>query len=318
MAARPPEIVRSPDLADRTAGGGGAVSSAGASAPCAGDLRQRRPKTSRGGSGESTAVASVTTAAPAAQRARSAPATTRAGTGSPAQRRARRRWAAAPAAATSTRLPNRRPRQTAGSATAATCREHEAARRHLPAGEREPRPVSHVGGQAAAGSQHPGHLGVQLDRGEVRRRPRAGEDVQHHQVGGLRPAAGPAPRGRRRPARAPSRRGQRQRSCAPRRPPRPHLDRPLARTWPRSADVPGEGQCAGPEVHDPQRRARLGGEVDDVAEPAHVLEREVRRVGQVDVRLRRAVDGEQPARRAVAVGLRPTTATASPWSTGRR
>jgi hypothetical protein len=39
-----------------------------------------------------------------------------------------------------------------------------------------------------------------------------------------------------------------------------------------------------------------------VAEPSHVLELEVRRVVQVDVRLRDTVDAEEVAVRALAVG----------------
>ena len=225
------------------------------------------------------------------------------GSGAPA---AEQHQVAEPAAAPDGRLGDRR-----------DVPEHRRRRRHLPAGERQPRPVRHVGGQAAAGRQHPGDLGVQLDRREVRRRPGAGEHVQHHQVGGAVPQPGQRLAGvgdlHRHPHAA-------WRAAASSRTSGGHLvrhlDRPLPRPWPGSGDVPGESQCAGPEMHDPQRRARLGNEIDDVAEPADVLEREVRRVVQVDVRLRRAVDGEQPARGAVGVGLDATTVATA--ALGRR
>src|SRR5690606_15034106 len=54
--------------------------------------------------------------------------------------------------------------------------------------------------------------------------------------------------------------------------------------------------------HGPQRPAGRGGEVDDMTEAALVLEGEVRRVVQVDVRLRGTVDQQRPGPRAVPVG----------------
>jgi hypothetical protein len=55
-------------------------------------------------------------------------------------------------------------------------------------------------------------------------------------------------------------------------------------------------------VDDSQGLAARSQRVDEVTEPPHVLELEVRRVVQVDVRLRDPVDAEVVATRALAVG----------------
>jgi hypothetical protein len=68
-----------------------------------------------------------------------------------------------------------------------------------------------------------------------------------------------------------------------------------------AATYRGSGQCAAAEVHDVDRPALLGGEVEHVAHPAHVLELQVGGVLEVDVRLRRAVHHQHPG--AVAVGV---------------
>jgi hypothetical protein len=56
-------------------------------------------------------------------------------------------------------------------------------------------------------------------------------------------------------------------------------------------------------MHDGQRDPLRCNEIDDVTEATYVLESKVRRVVEVDVRLRRAVDEQQPPRRPVRVGL---------------
>ena len=82
-----------------------------------------------------------------------------------------------------------------------------------------------------------------------------------------------------------------------------HLDRTLPGAGPGGGDVPGQRQSAGTQVHDRQRLPGLGHQVDDVTQAPDVLEHQVRRVVDVDVGLRRAVDGEQEAGPAVGVGL---------------
>jgi len=81
------------------------------------------------------------------------------------------------------------------------------------------------------------------------------------------------------------------------------LDRPLPGPAPGCLDVARESQCSGAEMHDRERNTRLSNEIDDVAEATYVLERKVGRVVEVDVGLRCAVHQEQPAGRAVGVGL---------------
>ena len=71
----------------------------------------------------------------------------------------------------------------------------------------------------------------------------------------------------------------------------------MAATYRASVSAPA------PRCTTRERAARLGDQVDDVAHPPDVLEREVRRVVEVDVRLRRAVDRQQEAGRAVRVAL---------------
>ena len=55
-------------------------------------------------------------------------------------------------------------------------------------------------------------------------------------------------------------------------------------------------------MNDSQGLAARSHRIDEVTEPPHVLELEVGRVVQVDVRLRDAVDAEVVATRALAVG----------------
>ena len=51
----------------------------------------------------------------------------------------------------------------------------------------------------------------------------------------------------------------------------------------------------------PERLARLGREVDEVPEPAHVLEVQVLRIVKIHIRLRRAVDQQDPPRGPISV-----------------
>lgn len=67
-------------------------------------------------------------------------------------------------------------------------------------------------------------------------------------------------------------------------------------------DVAGEGEGAAAEVHGLHGFARRGGEVDDMADAALVLEVQIRRVVEVHVRLWGAVDEQRPGPRTVPVG----------------
>ena len=78
-----------------------------------------------GGAGEDSACSSVTGCAPAANRSRSPPWTTRPGNGSAAARRASAATGKPRCAAASTRLPNLRPRSTAASAIRQACGKTE-------------------------------------------------------------------------------------------------------------------------------------------------------------------------------------------------
>ena len=55
-------------------------------------------------------------------------------------------------------------------------------------------------------------------------------------------------------------------------------------------------------MDDLQRTAGRGDEIDDMAEAALVLEGEIRRVVEVDMRLRGTVDEQRPGVRALTVG----------------
>lgn len=70
-------------------------------------------------------------------------------------------------------------------------------------------------------------------------------------------------------------------------------------------DVAGQCERAAAEVHGVQRCAGLAREVHDMGEPLHVLEFEVLRIVEVDVRLRGAVDREQPRPVPVHIGQQP-------------
>jgi hypothetical protein len=72
------------------------------------------------------------------------------------------------------------------------------------------------------------------------------------------------------------------------------LDGQLTGSWPGRRHVPGKRQAAATEMQDLQRLPGRPGEVDDMPEPPHVLEFQVLRVIEIDVRLRRAVYQQHP------------------------
>lgn len=76
----------------------------------------------------------------------------------------------------------------------------------------------------------------------------------------------------------------------------------LPRTRPGGGDVAGQGECPAAEVDHVEGRAGSGGTVQYVGQAPYVLELQVRRIVQVDVRLRGLVDREQPGPVAVDVG----------------
>ena len=80
------------------------------------------------------------------------------------------------------------------------------------------------------------------------------------------------------------------------------LDDALPRAGPGDRDVAGERECAAAEVDDVERRAGFRGQVEDVTHAPDVLELQVRRVVEVDVRLRGVVDQQHPGAVAVGVG----------------
>ncbi len=80
------------------------------------------------------------------------------------------------------------------------------------------------------------------------------------------------------------------------------LDHILAGPRPGGGHIAGQGEGPAAQVHRVQRRPGLGQGVDQVADPAGVLELQVGRFVEVDVGLRRTVDGQQPGPLPVHVG----------------
>ncbi len=133
----------------------------------------------------------------------------------------------------------------------------------------------------------------------------AAEDVDDDEVGGAVQTAGQPPEHLASVAVAhPDRRaaGQRQLRADQVDERRLELDHLLPRTRPRGLDVPGEREGAGAEVQRRDRLARHPQLVDHVAHAGDVLEEEVRRIVEVDVRLRGAVDDELEGARHETVG----------------
>ena len=76
----------------------------------------------------------------------------------------------------------------------------------------------------------------------------------------------------------------------------------LAGAGPGRRHVPGQRQAAAAQVQHPQRRPGRGGQVQQVAQPPHVLQLQVPRIVQVDVGLRDAAGQQHPGPGAVRVG----------------
>ena len=79
------------------------------------------------------------------------------------------------------------------------------------------------------------------------------------------------------------------------------LDGQLRRSRPRRRYVPGQREGPGAQVQHAQRLRRRRHDADHVSQPPDVLEVEVTRVVQVDVRLRDAVDQQHPRRPPVGI-----------------
>jgi hypothetical protein len=75
----------------------------------------------------------------------------------------------------------------------------------------------------------------------------------------------------------------------------------LRRARPGRRHVPGQGERPRAQVQHAQGLARRRHRVDDVPQPPHVLEVQVARVIQVDVRLRDAVHQQHPRRPPVGI-----------------
>ena len=80
------------------------------------------------------------------------------------------------------------------------------------------------------------------------------------------------------------------------------LDRQLVGARPGHRQVTGQGQAAAAEVQHAQRLPGRRRQVDQVPEPAHVLELQVPGIVEVHVRLRCAVHQERPGPGPVRVG----------------
>ncbi len=80
------------------------------------------------------------------------------------------------------------------------------------------------------------------------------------------------------------------------------LDHLLARTRAGGLDISRDGEGTGSEVHGGERLARHPELIDDSSHARDVLEVQMRRIVEVDVRLRRSVDDELEAGREVRGG----------------
>ena len=186
-------------------------------------------------------------------------------------------------------------------------RELRAHRGHPAAGMRERRPVADVGRVDPRRRQRPGRGAGELHRGQVGRGPGPGEDVRDHHVkrpgpdllqdrpGIVHPdgdPAGPAPIQRQPPPDEPGHL-------------RLGLGRQLARAGPGRGHVPGQRQAAAAQMQHPQRLTGRRGQVDQVPQPAHVLELQVPRILEIDMGLRDAAHQQYPR------GGRPRSPTSS-------
>ena len=273
----------------------------------AGPVQPRRTwKMLRAGSGDGVAVSSVTTEAPAMKLSSSRPCTSFEGAGSEARRRGRPSTGSAECEASITTLPNRLAFSICVSVMIATCAKTDESVAACARAKASAPPSATFTATTPPGASSGAIARVELGARHVRRRARTGEDVDHDDVDAAEEPgrqlaehlAGVAvPDADLRAA------GQRQRL--------PHevdqraldLDDLLPRARPGRRDVAGEGERPAAEVQRGDGLALGGEQVDRVADAAHVLEREVGRVGEVDVRLRRAVDDEGHGVGRVPVGL---------------
>ncbi len=188
-------------------------------------------------------------------------------------------------------------------------REHRTDGRHPGLGVRERRPVADVDREQAAGRQRSRGRSRELNRGQVGGGAAANKNVGHREVKGSRaelleygPGVGhadPDPGGR---AALASRLSERQ----------PFSDGgdqllvvvhgQLRRSRPRRRNIPSQRQPPAAQVQHPDRLAGGSREVDQVAEPADILELQVAGVVQVNVGLRKAAGHQRPGSRPVRVG----------------
>ena len=183
-------------------------------------------------------------------------------------------------------------------------RKDRAHRRDLRPRMRQRRPVADIHGIQARGAERPGHGGGKLSRRQMRGRARPGEQIRYHHIKGRAAnplndstgVAGPDPQpARPGPGRPAPARTQRQL------PPDQFHQRgirlrcELAGAGPGRRHVPGQGQPPAPQMQHPQCFRGRRRQVDQVAEPPHVLELQVLRIVEVNVGLRGAVHQQGPA-----------------------
>jgi len=184
-------------------------------------------------------------------------------------------------------------------------REDRPRRRDLRTGVRQRRAVGHVGGEDPAVAERAAGGGRELHRGQVGRSAAAGENVRDDHVEGpgrhpVKDSAGIADLNPGPPAGSPA--GP-QRQPALDEPPEGlvHLDGQLRRTRPGRRHVADQRQGPGAQVQHVQRLTLRRRHVDQVPQPPDVLELQVPRVVEIDVRLRDAIDQQHPRRLPVRI-----------------
>ena len=250
--------------------------------------------------GEGRAAASVTGLAPAAKRVSSWPWRTLAGMGSAATSRVSASHGSGSGLATSTRLPNLRPRSTPGSAMRPTCGKIARAVATCA------RTCASGGPSATLTANTPVPLST--------RRAAAANSAEVRWPGVWPPANTSAITTSNEPGRSRSSTSRASPIRIRTRTPRTGslapdqvdqrgvgVDGQLGRARPGGRDVPGQRQGPGAQVQHAQLLAGRCCRVDDVPQPPDVLEVQVARVVQVDVRLRDAVDQQHPRGRPVGV-----------------
>ena len=187
-------------------------------------------------------------------------------------------------------------------------REDRADRCHPGARVRQRRAIAHVDRVYPRWCQHPGRRGSELCRGQVSGRLPAGKNVGdhdispperqllHHRPGISDPHPDPARLA------APARRlHNRQPAADQPRHLRTGLDRQLGRARPGVRDITGQRQAATAQVHHVQRRAGRGSQVDQVPQPAHVFQFQMRRIIKINMRLDDAIYDQHPRARPVEI-----------------